>query len=97
MRKVFTSAPNKEHAQALILLGRYLKGNQDKGIMLIPKIGKYLEVYVDTDFAGNWDKDESLYRYISWSRHGYITIYDGLPLVWKPQLQTDITLLITDS
>jgi hypothetical protein len=48
-----------------------------------------LEVYVDADFARNFDEKEShLVRNTSRSRHGYNLMYDGVPITWKPQLQT---------
>ena len=67
---IFTSAPNNEHAQALRWLVRYLKGTQYKVKLFIPNTGKYLEVYVDANFAGNWYKYESLDRDTERSRHG---------------------------
>ena len=51
-------------------LGRYLKVTLDKGTLLIPKTGKYPEVYMDADFILNWDKYESLDRDTARSRHG---------------------------
>ena len=90
------SAPRKEHTQALSWLVRYLKGTGYKVTLLRPKIGKSLEVYVDADFARNFDKDDLLDRDTKRSRHGYIIMYNGLPLVWKYQLQTQITLSRTD-
>ena len=71
------------------------KRAHDKVILLITKTGKYLEVYVDADFAGNWEKDHSLEKDTERSRHGYIIMYTGFPVVWKSQLQTEITLSIT--
>ena len=73
------------------------KRDHDKVILLIPKTGKYLEVYVDADFSGNWDKDHSLDRDTERSRHGYIIMYTGCPVVWKSQLQTEIALSSTES
>jgi hypothetical protein len=51
-----------------------------------------LEVYVDADFAGNFNKKESHLRDIARSRHGYIIMYEGVPITWKSQLQTEIAL-----
>ena len=73
------------------------KRAHDKVKLLIPKTGKYLEVYVDADFVGNWDKDHSLDRDIERSIHGYIIMYTGCPVVWKSQLQTEIKLSSTES
>ena len=84
----FTSNPRKEHGDAVRWLGRYLKGTRDKGIILKPN-QKSFEVFVDADFAGNWDRtiaaeDNSTAQ----SRHGYIIMYAGCPVTWASQLQT---------
>ena len=57
--------------------------------------GRSLDLYVDADFAGNWDRsiadvDEST----SHSRHGYVLMYCGMPILWASQLQ-QITVLST--
>ena len=58
---------------------------------------KGLEVYVDADFAGNWHKEESQERDSTRSRHGYFIMYGGCPIMWKSQLQGEITLSSTES
>ena len=70
----FTYAPKKDHAQELWKLVQYLKGNQDKGTILNPNTGKDLDIYVDSDFAGNWYQEESLDRDTKRYRHGYIVM-----------------------
>ena len=55
--------------------------------------------FVNASFVGNWDKknaqtgDHDTAR----SRHGYIILYYGCPLIWKFQLQTEIALSSTES
>ena len=93
----FTSCPKEEHGQAIRWLGRYLKATRNRGTILRPQKGKGLEVYVDADFSGNWDPKESWDRDTARSRHGYIVKYEGCPLLWKSQLQTEITLSSTES
>ena len=58
-----------------------------------------LEVFVDALFAGNWDKKDTQTgdRDTARSRHGYIILYYGCPLIWKSQLQTEIVLSSTES
>ena len=56
-----------------------------------------MEVYVDSDFNGNWDKDDSLYKDIAHSRLDYIIIYNGRPLVWITQFHIETTLSRTES
>jgi len=93
----FTANPRVEHGAALKWLGRYLKGTRDKGLILKPKDGRDLEVYVDADFVGNWHESEGDRRDTARSRHGYIIMYAGVPLSWKSQLQGEICLSSTES
>ena len=55
----FTSCPKKEHADAIRWLGRYLLGTRDKGMILQPDRSKEFEVWVDADFSGNFDKNDT--------------------------------------
>jgi len=87
-----------EHAKAVKHIGRYLKGTKTEGMILEPDASKSLEVYVDADFAGNWDaqlagKDRSTAR----SRHGFYITYGGIPIAWKSSLQQEIALSSTES
>ena len=86
-----------EHGKAIRWLARYLKGTKDKGTILRPNKEKGLEVYVDADFAGNWDPDEHGDPDTARSRHGYFITFAGCPIVWKSQLQTEIALSSTES
>ena len=93
----FCEDPKEEHGQALKWLGRYLHGTADEGITLKPSDGQ-LDLYVDSDFAGNWDPeiagtDPSTAR----SRTGFILFYAGCPLVWTSTLQTEICLSSTEA
>ena len=87
-----------EHANAVKWIGKYLKGTSTEGTIMRPDRDKSLEVYVDADFAGNWDpnlagKDRSTAR----SRHGYYITYGGMPIAWKSTLQQEIALSSTES
>jgi hypothetical protein len=94
----FVDQPKKEHGDALRWLARYLKGTRDKGMIYKPNLERGLEVFVDADFAGNWNKEEApTDRDTARSRHGYIIMYAGCPIVWKSQLQTEIALSSTES
>lgn len=93
----FTADPRMEHGAALKWLGRYLKGTRDKGLILKPNLNKQMEVYVDADFAGNWNYDEGDHRDTARSRHGYFITYAGIPISWKSQLQGEICLSSTES
>lgn len=93
----FSSCPKKEHGEAVKWLGRYLKGTKNKGTILRPDRTKGLEVYVDADFAGNWDPNEYEDCDTARSRHGYYITYAGCPILWKSQLQTEVALSSTES
>ena len=93
----FTENPRKVHAQAVRWLARYLKSSKDKGILMKPNKDKGLEMFVDADFSGNWKKEEAHIRDSARSRHGYVITYQGCPLLWKSQLQTEIALSSTES
>ena len=78
--------------------GKIFKRERNKGLVLIPKKGKGLDLYVDADFSGNWDpKDPGQDRDTARSRHGYIIMYNGCPILWKSQLQTEVSLSSTES
>ena len=95
----YVSDPKKSHARAVRWLGRYLLHSRRKGIRFKADITRGLEVFVDASFAGNWDKQDALTgdRDTARSRHGYIILYYGCPLIWKSQLQTEIALSSTES
>ena len=87
----------REHGETIRWLARYLKGTRDKGTILKPVKDRGLEVFVDADFAGNWDPNETDDRDTARSRHGYLIMYAGCPILWKSQLQTEVALSSTES
>ena len=62
-----------------------------------PDSTRGIEVFVDADFAGNWDRNGSLHPDTARSRHGYIIKFLGCPIIWKSQLQTEIALSSSES
>jgi len=71
----FSADPCKPHANAVKWLGCYLKATWDQGLILRPT-GLSFDVYVDTDFASNWNWDEAAkHSYTAQSRHGFIIMY----------------------
>ena len=94
----FAHDTKREHGQAVRWIGRYLKGTITEGTILRPQESKGLEVYVDSDFAGNWDpkiagEDRSTAR----SRHGFFICYAGVPITYKSSLQQEIALSSTEA
>jgi len=93
----FCSDPKQEHGQAVKWIGRYLSTTRDQGLILKPT-GSSFDVYVDADFAGNWNRhDASVEGYTARSRHGYIIMYSGCPITWASRLQTEVALSSTES
>ena len=95
----FAAAPKKSHTRVVRWLGRYLLHSKKKGMRFQADTTCGLEVFVDASFAGNWDKKDAQTgdHDTARSRHGYIILYYGCPLIWKSQLQTEIALSSTES
>lgn len=94
----FVSAPKIQHGRAVKHIGRYLANNASKGIIFTPDVTKSLECFVDSDFSGNWNKEEAATDMdTARSRTGYIIRYAGCPLVWGSKLQTHIALSSTEA
>ncbi len=93
----FVDSPRVEHGEAIKWLGRYIHSTRDKGIIYKPDSSRGLEVYVDADFAGTYDRLDSDNVDTARSRHGYIITYAGMPIIWKSQLQTEIALSSTEA
>lgn len=94
----FSIDPKVEHGKAVKWIGRYLLGTKDKGIIMSVDPSKGLEVYVDADFTGAWDKELAGQDIdTARSRHGFVIMYAGTPVVWQSQLQTEIALSSTES
>ena len=93
----FSVAPKIEHARAIRWLGRYPKSTKDKGLLLQPDTSKGLELFVDVDFAGNWDPDDTSNIDTSRLRHGFVIKHANCLISWKSQLQHEIALSSTES
>ena len=64
-----------QHTKSLRHLGRYFKETMDQGKINLPDISKSIEVHVDADFAGIWDKEDSENVDTARSRHGFVMYY----------------------
>jgi hypothetical protein len=70
----------------------------DKGLIMKPDSSSSLDLHVDANFAGNWDKDIAANDpATAQSRHGYILRYCGIPILWASQLQSIIALSTTEA
>lgn len=89
----FSSDPKQSHVDALIYLGRYLKGTRSEGIIIDPKMTNSFEVWADADWSGNWIRDTAEYdASTAKSRSGYVIMLAGCPIIWASKLQTQIAL-----
>nr|XP_043639429.1 secreted RxLR effector protein 161-like [Erigeron canadensis] len=71
----FSAAPTESHYAAAKRIIRYLKGTTDLGIWYDRGGEKKLEVYTDSDFAGDVDSRKST--------SGYVFIWNGGAFAWS--------------
>lgn len=94
----FSVDPRRSHGDAVEYLCKYLIGTKDKGLILDPDTNQSLNVFVDADFSGNYQRmtaidDVSTAK----SRTGYIVQYCNCPIIWLSKLQTLVTLSTTEA
>jgi hypothetical protein len=80
------------HEDALIRIGRYLKGSFDKGLILTPSKTLKIDCYPNADFAGLWTKEDKQDPHCVRSCMGYVISLVDCPILWKSKLQTEIAL-----
>lgn len=88
----FNHDPKRSHEEAVKQICRYLMGTKDEGIRFRPTGNIVLDCYVDADFAGLWNAEDSQDPTCVRSRTGYVLIFGGCPLLWVSKLQTEIAL-----
>ena len=82
----FCNFPRMLHERAMRRIGKYLLGTRNRGINFMPNKASGLELFVDADFAGGWDKADADSAENVMSRTGYIIMYGGCPIHWKSTL-----------
>ena len=93
----FCADPKVEHGKAVTWIGRYLAASRDKGTIYSPR-DEGLQVYVDSDFVGSWDKGDAEWnRNTASSRAEYIITYTGCPVYWQSKQITEIALSTTEA
>ena len=50
------SQTKEAHVKAVIHLDKYLQGTKEQALVINPNKDKPFEVWVDTEFTGNWNK-----------------------------------------
>jgi hypothetical protein len=88
----FNHSPKQSHAQAVKMIVRYLHRTADMGTIVRPTNTLALDCYVDADFAGLYRRDPDDSSSAAKSRTGFIIFLGNAPLVWKSQLQSEISL-----
>ena len=93
----FQDSPKQPHIQAVWMIGWYLIGTKDKGIIPRPDQVRSFECWVDTDIVGNWlpegaQKDPMMSK----SQSGWVITYAGCSVTWVSKLQTLTELSTTE-
>ena len=89
--------PRLSHEIAIKRIVRYLKRTELDGLILTPDLTAGIKCYVDADFAGAWDKEDSADPSSVYSRTGYVIMYASCPILWVSKLQTEIALSTTEA
>jgi hypothetical protein len=91
----FSANPRTSHATAVRLIGKYLQGTPEGGIILSPTEHSF-ESYVNAAFCGLWNPETAMNDTMaSKSRTGFVILYAGCPLMWASRLQTETALSTT--
>jgi hypothetical protein len=61
----YTHSPKQSHEDALIRIGRYLKGTLQRGLVLTPSDTFKIDCYPDADFAGLWGQEDKRTHIVS--------------------------------
>eukprot|EP00957_Ditylum_brightwellii_P011332 856736-Ditylum_brightwellii.AAC.1 len=101
----FCDDPKASHESAVKSMVRYLLSSREKegrekpmyGLNMKPDLNRWLEVYVDASFAGDWNRSWSKEPSSMLSRIGFIVKNANCPIIRTSKLQTEITLSSTES
>jgi hypothetical protein len=94
----FSEDPRESHHAAILHIGQYLLSTRARGLILKPNPALSLEVFVDADFSGNWNKPTAADDpATSKSRTGYVLKFTDCPLLWQSKLQTITALSSCES
>ena len=59
----------------------------------MPDFTKGLEIFVDSDWAGNWDPTSKMHDPDTAKlRCGFIAMFAGVPVMWSSRLSTSVAL-----
>ena len=77
----YSNAPMLTHEKAVMRISRYLIPTRDRGIVFKSDMKKGVELYVDTDLAGNWKKTDHDHPENCLSRTQYVFKYNNCPII----------------
>ena len=93
----FSASPMQSHELAVMRIGCYLLGFQDKSLVYTVNAMRGLETYVDSNFAGGWDPKNVDDASTLYSQTGFVIKYVGYPVYWQSKLQTEIALAMAEA
>ena len=88
----FTHNPKASHGQAVKRICRYLQGTKDQGMVINPTRELTVDCYVDADFAGQWNVEDSQDPLCVKSRTGFVIMVANCPVHWVSKLQSEIAV-----
>lgn len=93
----FNHNPKQSHARAIKMIVRYLASTLDMGMIVKPSGTLAVVDWCDSDFCGLHRRDPDDSPSSVKSRGGFIITLSDVPLVWKSQLQSEISLSTTEA
>ena len=85
--------PKISHALEFNRLARYLKNNQDFGLVLDPNYDTFkVDAYPDPDFAGMYGHKKHYYPACAKIYTGFIIMFADCPILWISKLKTETAL-----
>ena len=72
--------PHQSHAKSVKLIIRYIKGTEDKCVIINPSHKLKVDCYIEADFVSLWGVEEDQNPFYIKSRTGFIIIFLGFPL-----------------
>ena len=88
----FMFTPNHRHEVAIKMIGRYLIGTWDKGMILNPSATLNINAYPDADFAGLYGYENNNDPVCVRSRTGFVITVANCPVLWSSKLQTETAM-----
>ena len=93
----FSHFPKKLHEDAITQICQNLQGTKEKGLRFKPDGELRLDCYVDADFAGLYNVEDTQDPVCVKSRTGYCLTLGSCPLIWVSKLQTEVALSTTEA